>query len=249
MHYGLSFGLLAFTQRTGHLGQVLEKSVAREPALLAAGRLRKTPSRRARGRWRTCTEMPIPYARRSKKTGYCRSAARWLWQVPWVARFASLGRLGHGRAAQNGWASLYSSMLTIARDPVRHAAFTGMLIDRAVHWGAGARSWVLGVVGPIRTEADRDRALRALGHDAGDLRAFQAVRGLEPDGRWGPLTHAAMVRALRSLGRESPVAVPTAHEIVKALVDAAADQGFQDRVRRIVDERTELDDSVAYQPG
>ncbi len=255
MHYGLSFGLLAFTQRTGHLGQVLEKSVAREPALLAAGRLPKEDTVLAvlGADGERVLEMTDPVRTPIEEDRLLPVGGAPLWQAPWLARFASLGRLGHVRAAQNevGIAVFVDPMLTIARDlGLDTPRSLALLIDRAVHMGpAGARSWVLGVVGPIRTEADRDRALRALGHDAGDLRAFQAVRGLEPDGRWGPLTHAAMVRALRSLGRESPVAVPTAHEIVKALVDAAADQGFQDRVRRIVDERTELDDSGAYQPG
>jgi hypothetical protein len=117
----------------------------------------------------------------------------------------------------------------------------------AVHMGVGSgRSWVMNAIGPIRTDADRQAALSALGFAAGDLRGFQArQRGLTVDGRWNAMTHAAMVGALRRLGDGSPIPLPGRDALVRALVEAARGTPFEARVKALADNRDELDDSNA----
>jgi hypothetical protein len=70
------------------------------------------------------------------------------------------------------------------------------------------------------TTAQRQQAFSALGH--ADLTAFQrSVPGLAATGEFDPLTYAALVSALRSLGTRSPLPVATPVQILDAIVRLA----------------------------
>jgi hypothetical protein len=104
-----------------------------------------------------------------------------------------------------------------------------MVVDRSVQMGAGgARRWIVEAVSPVQSTAQRQQALAALGH--ADLTAFQrATQGLTADGDWGPLTHAALVAALRQLGSRSPVPIPAREQMMDAMVRRAAGTPWERR--------------------
>jgi hypothetical protein len=248
--WGLLWGIVLFPQRSGALGRVLARAKARETRLAKAGTLPVDQTMIALfgdqvDRLLQTVDpalTPDPEARLAAVGGAP------LWEEPWIQRFRAAGRIGYVQAAQNEEAvvEIVDKILPIARDlGLLTPRQLALLIDRAVHMGVGgARSWIMRVVGPIHTEADRAAALAALGLD--DLRALQQRSGLEPDGRWGPLTHAAMTRALRGLGAAAPLRLLAPERMVDALLEAARAEGFGERMRAIADERTELDDAVSY---
>jgi hypothetical protein len=94
---------------------------------------------------------------------------------------------------------------------------------------------VLGAISPIQTQAQRQQALAALGHTS--VAGFQrAHAGLEGDGEWGPLTHAAVLAGLRALGARSPVPVPQHEQEWHAmLVRRSSGEPWQDRIQRVAD--------------
>jgi hypothetical protein len=159
-----------------------------------------------------------------------------LWREPWLSRFRQAGRHIPFQAAQNQLAaeSFLDAMLKftgwMGLDTARALA---MVVDRAIQMGrAGAARWVISVAGPIQTEALRGRALAALGH--GDLRQFQrATPGLNADGDFGPMSHAAMVAALRALGAEAPIPIPTREQVMDAMVRGAAGRPWAHRVNEL----------------
>lgn len=108
-----------------------------------------------------------------------------------------------------------------------------MVLDRAIAQGLnGARHWVIETVGPAQTAAQRAAALRALGFE--DVAAFQAASpDLLKDEQFGPITHAALVAALRSLGPTSPLPVLTPGQMLDAMVQRAASQPWGHRLARL----------------
>jgi hypothetical protein len=249
--WGLLWGLLLFGQRDGTLGRVLRRARTREQALVADGTLAidQTMTQLFGDSLDAMLRQLDPDATRDPETRLAAIDGAPLWEEPWLSRFRAAGRVAYVQAAQNEEAVLEvcDPMLPIARDlglvtPRRLAC----VLDRAVHMGVGgARSWILRVVGPIQSEADRDAALTALGC-AGDLAAAQRRLGLVPDGRWGPLTHAAIARALRALGSATPVRVLEPAAMVDALRRAAQAEGFGARIDALLAVGNELDDAIAY---
>lgn len=161
-----------------------------------------------------------------------------LWEEPWVSRFRQAGQHRPFQAAQNQLASegYLDPMLLFARwlglDTDR--ALT-LVVDRAVQMGVnGARQWIIDAVGPVQTPAQRRQVLTALKHV--DLLSFQkATDALDKDGQWGPMTHAAMVAALRDLGSASPVQLLTREQMMEAIVRRAAGQSWAKRVEQVHD--------------
>lgn len=245
-HIGLSWGFIQFTQRSRALGKVLKATRKRE--------LR--------------TDEPIPAAQQmpavfgpawqqlldvtNAATADARLAAVEaveLWCEPWLGRFKAAGALDHVRAAQNEVAitDYLDPIVPIARWlGIATPRGISLLLDRCVNMGVrGGSRWVLDTVGPVRSDADRAACLQALGKP--DLAAFQAgVPGLDADGKWGPRSHAAMIAALRELGAGSPVEVPTPAEVLKRLADGATGRPFEQRVRRLLENQTDFDDTVEY---
>lgn len=228
-HVGLSFGFLQFTQDSGSLGRLLASMRKRDDRMF---RQVFGPDSDELVR---VTNLPGPSSADSPGGRGPRVqpvGGADLWQDVWTGRFresARAGLFGEGRpqlfnGAQNELAdSVYLEPM------LRFAGWLGlnterglaMLLDAAVRMGVGgARSWIAAAVGPIQTPALRQQALAAVGH--ADLKSFQqATAGLEADGQWGPMSHAALVAALRGLGSRSPAPVPTREQMLDAIVRRA----------------------------
>jgi hypothetical protein len=245
-HIGLSWGLIQFTQRSGSLGRVLRAAKRREEALTdlpAEHRFAALfgPDWEELLRITNASEADARVAPVGGAT---------LWEPAWTARFRAAGAVPYITYAQNEVA------ITQYVDPVLPVAgwlgfntprSLAMLVDRCIHMGVGGGlRWTMRAVGPVRTQADRDAALRALGR--ADLRAFQTsfVPRLAVDGRWGPRSHAAMTSALRALGATSPVAVSDRDAMLRAMVDASRSRRFHRRLDALHANRDDFSDDVTY---
>jgi hypothetical protein len=160
-----------------------------------------------------------------------------VWDAYWITRFRQAGQVTAFQAAQNELAAsaFLDPMVGFAGDLGLDTdrALT-MVVDRSVQMGvAGARHWIIAATGPISTAALRQQALSAVGYD--DLASFQRAWDLPPDGLWGPLTHAALVGALRQLGSGSPIPLPTVDQMLDSMVRRAdADHAhWGSRVKRL----------------
>ncbi len=240
-HLGLSWGLALFNQRTGALGRVLRLAAQRD-ALLAdalpdAERFASLfgPDH-ATLLERTDARITVEPNERVAPIAGAR-----LWESPWIERFEAAGAVGYVQAAQNEVAveELFAPLVPLARAlGVRSGVGLALLVDRAVHLGAGeGASWIMRAVGPVRTEADRARALQALGYGPQGLQRLQREHGGDPaDGRWGPLSHAAMTSAMRRLGSSAPLRLPTEDEVIRSMLTAAEGTGFRDRMLALRDD-------------
>jgi len=223
-HIGLSWGLIQFTQASGALGRVLAACNRRDPARFqvifgddAAELLDVTSAETEDERIAPVGGTP-------------------LWQEPWLGRFREASKVPAFQYAQNEIAveTYFDPNLSFAAwlgfDTDRAL---GMLYDRAIHMGTyGGRRFVLDVVSPLRTPEDRARVLKALGFD--DLKAFQdTVDDLPSDGRFGVMTHAALLGAACRLGERSPCPLPPLPQMLDALQTAAASTGFAARVKAL----------------
>lgn len=240
-HVGLSFGVVQFTQDSGTLGQLLAHMRDRDRAAFdrifgpSADELVRVTTAAGPG----SADVPGGRSVRVQPVGGAD-----LWREPWVSRFREAGRHAPFQAVQNQTAA------TLFLDPMlRFCDWFGLTseraltiaVDRAVNMGlGGGRRWVAGAVGPVKSAAQRQQALAALGY--ADLLAFQnATDGLPKDNDWGPLSHAALTAALRGLGSRSPVAVPTLDQMLDAMVAAAHGQAWAHRVERL---RTQADPAL-----
>jgi hypothetical protein len=256
-HIGLSWGFIQFTQRSGSLGKVLRKAKEREEQRASEGTLPDEHRfERVFGpQWESLLETTDPERTQDADARVAPVGGVVLWEEPWLSRFRAAGQIEYLQAAQNEIAVLnyFDRMLPLARWlGLRTARGLAMLVDRAVHMGVGGgRSWIMRAVGPIRSEADREAALTALGHAPDDLRAFQqSMQGLTVDGRWGPMTHAALISALRALGDAAPLVVPTPEQVLHEMLDfARGSQRLQRRLRALLENRSDFDDAVTFELG
>ncbi len=222
-HVGLSWGFVQFTQDSGGIGEVLramrQRDAARFNEIFGADADALLSVTTAAG---PSSRTNPPRGPRVQPVG-----GHDLWEEPWLSRFRTAGAHPPFQAAQNEVAA------RIYIQPIRafarqlgldsQRALT-MVVDRSIQMGpGGARHWILDAVSPIATDAQRNSALRTLGHP--DLRSFQRAAGVSADGQWGPETHAAMIAALRALpaGR-SPVPIPTREQMLDAMVRQSAAQ-------------------------
>jgi hypothetical protein len=232
-HVGLSYGIVQFTQDSGSLGRLLTAMRDRDTAQFRAvfgsdadELVRVTnlagPSSSGVSSGRSTRVQPI--------------AGADIWKQPWRARFEKAAQHVPFQAAQNQLAAelFLQPMLPFARwlglDTQRALA---IVFDRAVQMGcAGARRWIIEAVGPVQTPAQRQSALSALGY--ADVTSFQrATPGLDVEGEWGPVTHAAMVAALRALGDRSPLPIPTREQMLDAIERRASTTPWAKRVREL----------------
>ena len=252
-HMGLSWGIVLFNQRSGALGRVLALAKQRDQrlgdSLPAEHRFARLfgPDAAALLATTDPARTPQPQERVAPVGGAV------LWEQPWVKRFEDAGAVGYVQAAQNEVAveDYVRPMLPIARAlELTTARGLALLVDRAVHMGVGAgASWVMRAAGPVRSEAERSEALRALGYEPGELARFQREHGVSPaDGGWGPLTHAALTTAMRRLGPSSPLVLPEAEEAMRSLLDAAEDTGFRDRMLALM-RSDDFDDRTMFELG
>lgn len=258
-HIGLSWGFIQFTQRSGALGSVLERAKARDAALrpsVAASShdADQPPSFEALfgPDWEELLERTDSNHTPNPDDRVAAVAGTVLWEEPWLDRFIAAGQVPYVQAAQNEAAiQLYfDPMLSLARWlGIRSARGLALLVDRAIHMGVGeGRAEVMRAVGVIRTQAEREQALAALGFSPTALAEFQAQQpGLTSDGKWGALTHAALISALRALGDASPVPVPSPEQTLQSLIDAVTATSYAARTRALINNQTDFDDAVTFE--
>ncbi|MBC7901553.1 MAG: hypothetical protein H7070_16040 [Saprospiraceae bacterium] len=233
-HIGLSYGIVQFTQDGGSLGKLLELMRGRDKTVFdttfggtkLADQLIKV----------TTAAGPMSRDVKSGRSARVQPVdGKDIWLSPWLERFETAAEHLPFQAAQNELANTeyLEKILDFCRlmglDTDRAVA---MVYDRAVQMGVGgARKWVADVVGPLQTAAVQQQALKALGKK--DLKEFQTSAGLKADGGWGPMSHAAMVSALKTLGAKSPIPIPTRDQMMDAMVRAAAGKQWEDRVKEL----------------
>lgn len=221
VHYGLHWGFVQLNQRSGALGLALGAAIRRDPL-----KFRETFGGGADQLLRV-TLAGSPDARVQPVEG------AFLWDEPWLTRFRRAGELPVFQAAQNeaaieryfdgSWP--FAAALGLTTDRA-----LGMVYDRMIHMGRNAgRSFVLSAVSPIKNDADRDRALKALGFES--VAAFQRAQpSLVASGAFGPKTHAALLGKLREAGERSPLVLPALPAMLDALVNASRGRRFEGRV-------------------
>jgi hypothetical protein len=207
--FGLCFGLLLFSQESGHLGSVLQLMQQRDAAAFsaafgpqAAALLATADAATADARLQPVEGAP-------------------LWTEPWLTRFRTAAANPVFQAAQNEEAieHLFRPMLNAAFAlGLNSDRCLAMALDRMVTRGlGGGLDWIVQACGPLRTFEQRCNALEMLGVES--VRDFQAGVGwLTPDGEFGPETHAALVGALREQGIV-PLPLPADYEA--RMLDAA----------------------------
>jgi hypothetical protein len=203
-----------FPQRFGPLGLVLTACRRRDPAAFA-----RVFGPDAETLWRVANADTVE--ERLQPIG-----GAVLWEDSWVERFRKAGTVPAFQAAQREVADQYYLVPNL---PVAASlGFTtdrslAMLYDRCVHMGNGTGvRWVVGTVGPIRSQKQLRAALDTLA--LADLAAFQQGAGLDASGAWDSRTHAALIGALRGLGTASPIAIPATEVMLDALVTGARDR-------------------------
>jgi hypothetical protein len=208
--FGLCFGLVLFSQASRHLGSVLRLMQRRDPAAFAEvfgpdaeGLLETTGAASAEQRLRPVGGEP-------------------LWSDRWVERFRQAGTLSPCQSAQNEEAieGQFRPLLRVANAlGFRSDRGLAMVYECVVSRGlGGGLRWIVEATGPLRTAAQRERAVETLRYP--DLRTFQAAAVWVPqDGHFGPETHAALVEALR---REGGTPLPTSIDLMGRLVAAAS---------------------------
>jgi hypothetical protein len=233
-HFGLAFGLLLFTQESGHLGSVLRLMQQRDASAFndifgaqAEALLQVTNAARPEDRLQPVGDEP-------------------LWSPVWVERFRRAGGVAAFQAAQNEEAieGQFRPMLNVAFAlGLTTDRGLAMAYDRVVTRGlGGGLRWLVKAAGPLRTSAQREHALSMLGFR--DVTQFQqAVGWIQPNGLFGPETHAALVGALRQQGRAT---LPTADQLMARLV-AQATGPARARLLRLRDSAALTDVAYAQQ--
>jgi hypothetical protein len=218
--FGLGFGLILFTQESGHLGKVLALTKRRDPQGFASAFGQDADALLAATTQDAAADRLRPVA------GHA------VWEQPWLDRFRAAGRLPACQAAQNEEAieAFFRPMMPVAL----RLGFTtdrglAMVFDRVVVRGlGGGLDWVVQTAGPLRTQAQRLLALDLLGFSS--VADFQAGdTSLSPSGHFDARTHAALAAALRADGR---VPMPTDSQLRCALL-AAATGSARDRLLQL----------------
>ena len=248
---GLSWGLLLFNQGSGELGRVLSLAKRRDEqlgtSLSPAHRFDQLFGPRAQDLVRQTDPEQTPNAaeRLAPVEG------KRLSEEPWRSRFRAAGAVPYVQAAQNEVAveRFFRPVLPLARAlGINSARGLAVLVDRLIHMGVGGgSSWIMRAAGPVRTEADRAAALRALGYEPTELGRFQREHGVaRADGQWGPLTHAALTRALKRLGTASPLVLTQGDDALQTIAEAADSTDFRDRILAFLRDRTNFDDLATF---
>ena len=220
-HAGVSIGFAGFGQRSGRLGRLLLMMRERDPA-----RFRELFGAESDELLRVTNEHePSPHDVPGGRSARLQPVGGHdLWAEQWLSRFRAAADYPPFQAAQNELAvrTYLDRILRFAHDlGMDTERALAMIVDRAIQMGAaGAKRWLIGAVGPIRTDAERQQALAALG--VAGIREFQQRNRLRADGVFHPGTHAAVVAALRRLGPASPIPIPARDQLMDAIVARAA---------------------------
>lgn len=240
-HTGLGFGIVAFSQDTGDLGQLLTLMNDRDAATFG---LTFGPDQ---AELLAVTNRPGPLGKDLPETpGGSRSArvqpvaGTDLWMEPWLSRFLAAGAHVPFRGAQIELASglFLDPLLRFAGDlGLATPRGLAILFDRAAHRGVvNAMTWVVESIGALQSPQLLQEALRAIG--AASVEAFQRSQpDLLVDDQFGPLTHAAltgMLQALVAAGGVSPVPLLDYQRSIAGLGTRATGQPWGDRIVRLV---------------
>jgi len=228
--FGVAFGLVHFTQKSGRLGSVLRLMYRRDPTSFTEIFGPEVEN------FLMTTNASAPEDRLKPVGGEP------LWGATWVERFRRAGAVPAFQAAQNEEAieGQFRPMLKVAFG-VGLVSDRGlaMVYDRVVTHGlGGGLRWVVQAAGSLRTAAQRAYALQTLGYES--VQRFQAsTGGIPQDGRFGPETHAALLSALR---RQGIATLPGPEELVWRLA-AMATGATKQRLVRLRDSAA-LNDNV-----
>jgi hypothetical protein len=224
--FGLRWGLIGFRQLSGEIGEVLRLAREREVKLEQEGALEAGHRLSALfgEHWEQLLTQTDPSLTPDPNVRMQPIAQAPLWQDPWISRFRTAAAVAYVQYAQNQVA------VERVANPAERVAFwlglntplgLGIIMDRIAESGEGGGvAWLMEVVGPIRTEADRNRALMAVTGTT-QLAGFQESQGLPPSGVWDPMSHAALTGALRGMGPNSPIVVLSPEQMLDALLSAA----------------------------
>ncbi len=233
-HIGLSYGVVQFTQDSGTLGKLLEEMRQRDPSTFADvfGRNSDALVDLTTANGATSQRTPPRGVRVRPLNGAD------LWEDPWVSRFRDAAEHKPFQSAQ---------LLLAARlylDPmVQFASWLGlntdralgMVFDRSVQMGrGGARRWIMDQVGPVTDTTTLRQVLADYGFSG--LRQFQQqIDGLEADGAFGPLTHAALCHFEKQRDDDDPFVmhVPDRETMLDMFVQGADDRRWHGRVERL----------------
>lgn len=207
-HFGLSFGVVLFTQESGRLGRVLRLMHQRDAAEFA----------RLFGQHAdellNVTNAATPEERLRPVGGEV------LWQPTWVDRFKVAGREQFCQNAQNEEAieGLFRPMLnTASKLGLTTDRALAMVFDRVVVAGVGqGTEWVIEHACPFRTERHRTHALQVTGHS--NVESFQTANQMPSSGVFTHHTLAALTEAVR---RTETIPLPGPDELVARLTVAA----------------------------
>jgi hypothetical protein len=222
--HGVRFGIGSFDQRSGALGRVLARMNQTDAATF----------RRIFGedadQLLSVTTAANADARMAPVSG------RALGDPAWIERFAQAGAHRPFVEAQNEvlvatvlapmWPVLSGFGLTSPR-----AVAVALVLG--IQMGPGeASTWIAARLAPVQTPAQTQQVLAAIG--APDLAAFQRRERLEPTGRLDAVTQAALARALRRLGTEAPVPVPTPAQMLEGIARHLGHEGAGRKVAALL---------------
>lgn len=207
--FGLCFGIVLFSQASGHLGKVLQLMQRRDD----------TSFRQTFGA--SSDELLTVTNAATREAHLAPVGGDDLSSAAWIQRFKNAGAVAAFQAAQNEQAieGLFRPILRVAGElGINTDRSLALVYDRVITRGVGgALRWLIHAVGPLRTSEQRISALAAVGFD--DLKDFQSSTGWVPaTGIFGPETHAALVGALR---RADATLLPTPCDYISRMVEAA----------------------------
>ncbi len=216
---GLRYGIGRFTQVSGQLGRLLQLFQERDRESFAQifGPDSAFPEADPEALLRV-TNAPdgTPGIADHEQPRLQSVGGRPLWDPAWIQRFKAAAQHTPFQDMQFRLVaeSYLLPLLPFARN-LGLATERGLAIlsERAIQLGVErARAFVIAAAGPINTDALRHAALQQVAVDPNQatLADFQTAEGVEePSGQFGPLTHAALVAAVRRKSGDSLALIST----------------------------------------
>ena len=178
------------------------------------------------------TQAPVPEGDPNRSARLAPVSGQPLWHPAWIRRFKDAAQIEEFQTLQYRVAAERAllPMVRFAHDlGLGSERGLTMLTERAILLGVEmAREFVIAAAGPLNTDALRSAALLHTAADPSDatLGRFQAAHGIaEQPGHFGPLSHAALVAALRR-SSAPPMQLPSPDLMLDQIVAEAARTGM-----------------------